>query len=298
MSEQGQEAYVDHCDLISQALMERILQFTEESMDTVISSDGQPSSGKAQPEGGVESMEEDSNGGDGFLTVDGGGGGGSGLYDGGSGPPSLGSLSLSSQPTSLGQQPHSLSISTGIEERERERKRDNSMLSFFRVFSIPGSATPTTATTPTGPSLTTRLSTQTGVEGALAYLLDCHERATHEERFVSKRGSATEKKAVLAQCKECCVTHSALLLQGYFGPINVPARNDDSYNFIVELYNNVSDISDFQVYYLTHIIVCSFLLHMIFSLSLPLSLSHTHTHTHTLTLTLSLSHTHTHTHMQ
>ena len=120
VSEQGQEAYVDHCDLISQALMERILQFTEESMDTVSSSDGQPSSGKAQPEGGVESMEEDNNGGDGFLTVDGGGGGGSGLYDGGSGPPSLGSLSLSSQPTSLGQQPHSLSISTGIEERERE----------------------------------------------------------------------------------------------------------------------------------------------------------------------------------
>ena len=91
---------------------------------------------------------------------------------------------------------------------------------------ILGSATPTAAT-PTGSALTTRLSTQTGVEGALAYLLDCHERATHEERYMSKRGSATERKAVLVLCKECCVTHSALLLQGYFGPINVPANSDD-----------------------------------------------------------------------
>ena len=106
VSQQGQEAYIDHCDLISQALMERILQFTEDTMDTINSTDGQPS-GKAQPEGGVEAMEED-NGGDGLLTVNGGG-----LYDGGSGPPSLGSLSLSSQPASLGQQPHSLSVSTG-----------------------------------------------------------------------------------------------------------------------------------------------------------------------------------------
>ena len=47
---------------------------------------------------------------------------------------------------------------------------------------------------------------------------------------MSKRGgSATEKKAVLALCRECCVTHSALLLQGYFGPINVPTKNDDRY---------------------------------------------------------------------
>ena len=93
--------------------MERILQFTEDSMDTISSSDSQPS-GKSQPEGGVESMEED-NGGDGLLNVDGGG-----LYDGGSGPPSLGSLSLSSQPASLGQQPHSLSVSTGRLIREGE----------------------------------------------------------------------------------------------------------------------------------------------------------------------------------
>jgi hypothetical protein len=123
VAEQGQEAYVDHCDLISQALMERILQFTEDSMDTISSSDSQ-SSGKTQPQpegGGVESMEED-NGGDGLLTVTDGGGGS--LYDGGSGPPSLGSLSLSSsQPTSLGQQPHSLSISTGRSERESGKKR-------------------------------------------------------------------------------------------------------------------------------------------------------------------------------
>ena len=100
--------------------MERILQFTEDSMDTISSSDSQPS-GKTQPppEGGVESMEEDS-GGNGLLSVDGGGGS---LYDGGSGPPSLGSLSLSSsQPASLGQQPHSLSVSTGRSERKRERK--------------------------------------------------------------------------------------------------------------------------------------------------------------------------------
>ena len=98
--------------------MERILQFTEDSMDTVSSSDSQPS-GKTQPqsEGGVESMEEDS-GGNGLLSVDGGGGS---LYDGGSGPPSLGSLSLSSsQPASLGQQPHSLSVSTGRSERKRK----------------------------------------------------------------------------------------------------------------------------------------------------------------------------------
>ena len=47
---------------------------------------------------------------------------------------------------------------------------------------------------------------------------------------MSKRGgSATEKKAVLALCRECCVTHSALLLQGYFGPINIPTKNDDRY---------------------------------------------------------------------
>ena len=100
------------------------------------------------------------------------------------------------------------------------RESPLSLLSYFI-----GSATPTAAT-PTGSSLTARLSTQSGVEGALAYLLDCHERATHEERYVSKRGSATEKKAVLALCKECCVTHSALLLQGYFGPINLPAKKD------------------------------------------------------------------------
>ena len=98
--------------------MERILQFTEDSMDTISSSDGQLS-GKtqSQPEGGVESMEEDS-GGNGLLGVDGGGGS---LYDGGSGPPSLGSLSLSSsQPASLGQQPHSLSVSTGRSGRKRK----------------------------------------------------------------------------------------------------------------------------------------------------------------------------------
>ena len=85
--------------------MERVLQFTEDTMDTVTNSvaDGQ----KSQSEGAVESMEED--GGEALLSVDGGG-----LYDGGSGPPSLGSLSLSSQPTSLGQQPSSLSTSTGI----------------------------------------------------------------------------------------------------------------------------------------------------------------------------------------
>ena len=95
--------------------MERILQFTEDSMDTISSNDSQPSAGRAQAEGGVESMEED-NGGNGLLTVNGGGGS---VYDGGSGPPSLGSLSLSSQPASLGQQPHSLSVSTGRSERER-----------------------------------------------------------------------------------------------------------------------------------------------------------------------------------
>ena len=103
--------------------MERILQFTEDSMDTVSSSDSQPS-GKMQPqpEGGVESMEDDS-GGNGLLSVDGGGGS---LYDGGSGPPSLGSLSLSSsQPASLGQQPHSLSVSTGRSERNRMIFVDN-----------------------------------------------------------------------------------------------------------------------------------------------------------------------------
>ena len=36
-----------------------------------------------------------------------------------------------------------------------------------------------------------------------------------------------EKKTVLALCKECCITHSALLLQGYFGAVNVPAKSDD-----------------------------------------------------------------------
>ena len=51
-----------------------------------------------------------------------------------------------------------------------------------------------------------------------------------------------EKKAVLAQCKECCVTHSALLLQGYFGPINVPAKNDDRY--VNHVYSEISDVSD------------------------------------------------------
>ena len=102
ISQQGQEAYVDHRDLISQALMERILQFTKDNMEVVSSTDGQP----AGKDGGVESMEEDN--GDALLNVDGG------LYDGGSGPPSLGSLSLSSsQPASLGQQPHSLSMGTG-----------------------------------------------------------------------------------------------------------------------------------------------------------------------------------------
>ena len=112
MSGQGQEAYVDHRDLISQALMERILQFTEDNMEVISSTDG----GKSQTEGGVESMEEGNE--DALLSVDGV------LYDGGSGPPSLGSLSLSSsQPASLGQQPHSLSIGTGrCNERGRERE--------------------------------------------------------------------------------------------------------------------------------------------------------------------------------
>ena len=104
VSQQGQEAYVDHRDLISQALMERILLFTDSSMDTT-SADGQP-----------ESMEEDD--GDAMLSLDG--------YlmphDGESGPPSLGSLSLSSsQPTSLSQQPQSFSAGTGKNQGDRER---------------------------------------------------------------------------------------------------------------------------------------------------------------------------------
>ena len=115
--------------------MERILQFTEDSMDIISSADSQ-GSGKPQSEGGVESMEED-NGGDGLLNVNGGG-----LYDGGSGPPSLGSLSLSSQPASLGQQPHSLSVSTGRLMREgdflcfsvREREKGKAIYIILYIY--------------------------------------------------------------------------------------------------------------------------------------------------------------------
>ena len=98
LSEEGDTAYVDHRDLISQALMERIMLFTEDSMDTTVSD------GPAKQQL-LESMEDDK--GDTLLNMDG--------YlmpqDGGSGPPSLGSLTLSSQPTSLGQQ--SLSVGSG-----------------------------------------------------------------------------------------------------------------------------------------------------------------------------------------
>lgn len=108
LSEQGEEAYVDHRDLISQALMERIMMFTDDSMD-VSSVDGYPAKQEVDR---VDSMEED--GGDVLSTVD----GYLMLHDGGSGPPSLGSLTLSSQPTSLSQQPHSLSLSTGMSEED------------------------------------------------------------------------------------------------------------------------------------------------------------------------------------
>ena len=106
LSVQGEEAYVDHRDLISQALMERIMMFTDDSVD-ISSVDGYPAK---QEVGRVDSMEEDS--GDMLSAMD----GYSMLHDGGSGPPSLGSLTLSSQPTSLSQQPHSLALSTGTSE--------------------------------------------------------------------------------------------------------------------------------------------------------------------------------------
>lgn len=114
-------------------------------------------------------------------------------------------------------------------EKERGNQREVHGTTLYLLISLfvclllfLGSATPTAAT-PTGSSITPRLSTQTGAEGALAYLLDCHERATYEERYSSKRSSASERKAVLSLCKECCVTHSSLLLQGYFGSTNPPA---------------------------------------------------------------------------
>ena len=123
--EQGGDAYIDHRDLISQALMERISLFTDDSMDTTSGMDG---AGK-QIEDRLESMEEESgdvlSSMDGYLSL-----------DGGSGPPSLGSLTLSSQPSSLSQQTHSLSVGMILSlqdgggggrrkrERERERERD------------------------------------------------------------------------------------------------------------------------------------------------------------------------------
>ena len=111
----------------------------------------------------------------------------------------------------------------GNGDREPNSCEDNDYACVHLWYHL-GSATPTAAT-PTGSSLASRLSTQTGVEGALAYLLDCHERATQEERYSSKRGSGSERKAVLSLCKDCCITHSALLLQGYFGPANVTTKN-------------------------------------------------------------------------
>lgn len=64
----------------------------------------------------------------------------------------------------------------------------------------------------------------------LAWLLDSYERAMIEDRHSSsKRGSigGRDKKVLLALCKECAVTHVALLLSELelFDPSYTPTKN-------------------------------------------------------------------------
>ena len=85
--------------------------------------------------------------------------------------------------------------------------------------------------TPVGtPSLPSRYSKQTGAKGAVAYLLDSYERAALEERHIGKRGGpSSEHKPLLTVAKECCVSHTALLLMGYLDPpSNSPQQGEKS----------------------------------------------------------------------
>lgn len=53
-------------------------------------------------------------------------------------------------------------------------------------------------------------------------MLDSYERASQEEKYSSssKRAAGPEKRAVIALCKENCVSHCALVLSEveYFDP--------------------------------------------------------------------------------
>lgn len=93
------------------------------------------------------------------------------------------------------------------------------------MISPTGSAGHTPASTP---SLPPRYSPQVGgAKGAMAYLLDSYERATVEERHFSKRGGASsEHKSLLMVAKECCVSHTALLLMGYMDTPTHPSDYD------------------------------------------------------------------------
>ena len=109
----------------------------------------------------------------------------------------------------------------------------------------------TPSSSPSSPlSLTPRLTNQIAAEGMLSYLLDCFDRASHEERISAKvrralcvyvlavllieslftascnphspqKVSAIDRKAVLSAVRQSCVAFTALLLTDWLDPADV-----------------------------------------------------------------------------
>lgn len=96
-------------------------------------------------------------------------------------------------------------------------------------------------------AITPRYTDQVRSEGIMAYLVDCYERAQREEKYGSKVRSissrsetglehepisyicllvvflqSSERKALLALCREECISYSAIMLMDYFDPPDTP----------------------------------------------------------------------------
>ncbi len=69
---------------------------------------------------------------------------------------------------------------------------------------------PNRASSDPGPSKTLPTTSRTDI--MTEYLIECYERALAEEKS-SKRG--VERKRILSECKESCISHCALVMCGY-----------------------------------------------------------------------------------
>jgi len=90
--------------------------------------------------------------------------------------------------------------------------------------SISGGISPMTPNT-----IVPRLTDQTGPAGMMAYLVDSYERAQLQEKHLSKKGSTSERRAVLVACRESCISFSALVLMEFFDLPDLPRHKRTSF---------------------------------------------------------------------